>query len=323
MFMSKAIGGYFGLEIDRENQYHSSLLKLNTARNCLEYILLVKEYKKIYLPYYTCDVLLEPINNLGVEYEFYHIDLNFYPLINKSIASDEAFLYTNYFGLKQDIVLELSKKIDNLIIDNAQAFYAQALNGIDTFYSARKFFGVPEGAYLYTDKYLERELSFMRTDNISEYLVGRLEGGAESYYPSFVESEESLVGKSICRMSILSESILSNIDYFEVKCVRRRNFDFLRNELDEYNKLMLPILSEDDVPLVYPFLFESENLRSYLIEKKIYIPQYWPCVLNWTQFIDFEYQLASYLCPLPIDQRYDLDDMSFIVSIIKNYINKN
>ena len=44
-----AIGGYFGLELDKENEYHSEAIRLNTGRNALEYILISGFYKKIYL----------------------------------------------------------------------------------------------------------------------------------------------------------------------------------------------------------------------------------------------------------------------------------
>ena len=38
-------------------------------------------------------------------------------------------------------------------------FYAKPIHGNDTFYTCRKFFGVPDGAYLYTDKLLDEEFS--------------------------------------------------------------------------------------------------------------------------------------------------------------------
>ena len=61
----------------------------------------------------------------------------------QNLVGLEAFLYTNYFGLKQGCVKLLEKKYgDHLIVDNAQAFFAKPIKGIDTFYSARKFFGL-------------------------------------------------------------------------------------------------------------------------------------------------------------------------------------
>ena len=148
----KPVGGYFELELRKGEHYHKKALRLNTARNCFEYVLRSRGWKKVYIPYYTCEVMLEPIKKMGINHEFYHINEFFEPVSFPKLAETEAFLYTNYFGLKQSCVELLAKQFGNhLIVDNAQAFFAEPIEGIDTFYSARKFFGVADGAYLYTN----------------------------------------------------------------------------------------------------------------------------------------------------------------------------
>ena len=103
-----SIGGYFELELQRGKEYHEHAVKLNTGRNALKYILKVKEYEKIYLPYYTCEVLLDSIKSLNIEHEFYFIDSNFEPLFDyQSLAQKDAFLYTNYFALKDEFIVSL------------------------------------------------------------------------------------------------------------------------------------------------------------------------------------------------------------------------
>ena len=155
----EAIGGYFSLELPLREEYHTDAIRLNTGRNCLEYILRVRGYKKVYVPYYTCEAVMEPINKLGIPYEFYHIDVHFEIRDRFTLKEGEALLYTNYFGLKQRYVEELAEKVGSrLIVDNTQAFYAKPLPGIDTFYTCRKFFGVADGAYLYCDAVLDDEI---------------------------------------------------------------------------------------------------------------------------------------------------------------------
>ena len=149
---TKAIGGYIELQLPKGDEYYPSLIKLNTGRNALEYILKANNYVSIYIPYFTCEVLLEPIKRLGIQYYFYTIDKNLDPVIDFHIAPNECFLYTNYFGIKQQTINRLSKEIPNLIVDASQAFFSKPLSGIDTFYSCRKFFGVPDGAYLQCNK---------------------------------------------------------------------------------------------------------------------------------------------------------------------------
>lgn len=155
----KEIGGYFELELNKGKEYHCNAVRLNSGTKCLEYILRAKAYKKIFIPYYTCEVILRQCKKLGLDYEFYSIDFNLNPVFEKEVKGDEVFLYTNYFGIKDATVKNLAFKLKNLIVDNAQAFFSSHIEGIDSFYSARKFFGVPDGAYLYTDKLLSNTLT--------------------------------------------------------------------------------------------------------------------------------------------------------------------
>lgn len=147
-----AIGGYFELELNNGQEYHQNAISLNTGRNSFEYILRAKQYKKVYLPYYTCDVMVEPIQKIKIDVEFYFIDEFFQPKFDFSrIRDDEVFVYNNYFGICDEQVNKVAAECKNLIIDNSQAFYSLPLPGVDTFYSPRKFFGIPDGAYLYTE----------------------------------------------------------------------------------------------------------------------------------------------------------------------------
>ena len=310
------IGGFFSLELPYGEEYHKDAIRLNTGRNCLEYILKARGYKKVYLPYYTCEVVLEPFKKLGISYEFYYIDLNFEIRDNLTLKADEALLYVNYYGLKQRYVELLAEKVGNrLIIDNTQAFYAMPIAGIDTFYTCRKFFGVPDGAYLYTEKKLnedlEQDLSFDRMTSLTK----RIDVGAEAGYADFREISHRLVGQPIKLMSNLTQRLMQGIDYKTVAKKRRENFQMLHDVFGKKNNLELN-LEEDSVPMVYPFFSSDEGLREKLIENKIFVARYWPNVLEWTTKDDIEYYLANQLQPLPIDQRYGENQMKRIIDII-------
>lgn len=156
----KEIGGYFELELPLGEEYHKYAIKLNTGRNALEYLLLAQNTHKIYLPCYICNSVLEPLHEHGIEYQFYHVDTNFEITDDFDVQQDEKVLYVNYFALKDDYIKNLAERygVDKLIIDNTQAFYSIPIKGVDTFYSPRKFFGVPDGSYLYTSKILKKKL---------------------------------------------------------------------------------------------------------------------------------------------------------------------
>ena len=312
----KPIGGYFSLELPHGEEYHKDAIRLNTGRNCLEYILKARRYKKVYISYYTCGVVLEPFEKLGVPYEFYHIDINFEIEKWFTLKADEALLYVNYYGLKQRYVEYLAEKIgERLIVDNTQAFYAKPIAGIDTFYTCRKFFGVPDGAYLYTDKRLdeefEQDLSFERMASLTK----RIDIGSEAGYGDFREVTKSLVGQPIKRMSNLTQRLMQGIDYADIAKQRRDNYNRLHGALGKSNTLNLP-LEEDTVPMVYPYLASVKDLREKLIGNKVFVARYWPNVLEWTTKDDVEYLLAYQMQPLSIDQRYGKEDMKIIINII-------
>ena len=313
----EAIGGYFSMELPRHEEYHKNAIRLNTGRNCLEYILRARGYKKVYIPYYTCDVVLEPFHKLGIPFEYYHIDIHFEIRDRFTLKEGEALLYTNYYGLKQRYVEHLAAKVGNrLIVDNTQAFYSKPVEGIDTFYTCRKFFGVPDGAYLYTDKLLDVELEQDQSYERMFSLTKRIDLSPEAGYQDFRDTSKALVGQSIKGMSKLTQRMMQGIDYEAAAQRRRANYQLLHEALRNENNIVLP-LEDDAVPMVYPYLVPMKGLREKLIENKIFVARYWPSVLECTTPEDIDYLLAFQMQPLPIDQRYGEEEMKEICKIIK------
>ncbi|MFO8055376.1 MAG: hypothetical protein R6U19_09485 [Bacteroidales bacterium] len=301
-----SIGGYFELELPYEDEYHKNAIHLNTGRNAFEYILRAKGYKKVYLPYYTCNVMLEPIHKLNIKHEFYHIDQTFRPVFDPGkILHDEAFVFNNYFGICDKQVKEITGKYKNLIVDNSQAFYSRPISGVDTFYSPRKFFGLPDGAYLYTDTPLNLDLDQDVSFERCSHLLGRIDTGAEKHYDSFKRNSLALVNQPIKQMSNLTKRLLQSINYENIAQIRKNNFRFLDHALRNKNELTITV-NEDMVPMVYPFLRSNGNaLKKKFIESNIFVATYWPNVLKWCSDSSKEYHLALNLLNIPVDQRYD------------------
>ncbi|HOE38868.1 MAG TPA: hypothetical protein PLY69_04755 [Bacteroidales bacterium] len=317
------IGGYFELELPLTEEYHKSAIRLNTGRNAFEYILRAKQYEKVYLPYYTCDVMLEPVKKLDLDFEFYNIDKNFVPVFDFSKVNQmDVFVYTNYFGICDKQVEMVSQKCKNLIIDNSQAFFSKPLSGVDTFYSARKFFGVSDGAYLYTDKEIMEDLKQDVSYQRFEHLLGRADRSAEEFYTAFKKNDDSLVNQPIKKMSKLTQKLMASIDYENIAQKRIQNFDVLHSALSKTNLLGLD-LSSESVPMVYPYLIKSgEELKKQLINNKIFVATYWPNVKGWIKDDNYENNLYSKMLAMPIDQRYNNDDILKILKIIISFYNE-
>jgi len=317
--MTFPIGGYFELELNTGREYHSKAILLNSGRNCLEFILSSKKYNKIFLPFYICDEVIDKVKNLNIDFEFYQIDKNLDPVFFSKISKNDAFLYVNYFGIKKETVRYLSQKVVNLIIDNSQAFFEKPIKGVDTFYSPRKFFGVPDGGYLFTDKRidlnLDQDLSFLRM----QHLLVRLDNGAENGYSLFLGNEKELGKIPLRNMSNITRSLLCNIDYKTSKQKRNLNFRYLHNALKEKNELTVDVKNINS-PMVYPFLCrDGKGLKPKLLQKKVFVPTYWGSVLKNVSQNSFEYHLVNNLIPLPVDQRYSIKDMNWLILLLKKF----
>ena len=320
----RSIGGYFSLELPCQTwgEKYPNGIKLNAGRYALEYILKAKGYKKLWIPYYCCDTVLQPVQSLGIDYEFYHINKNLEIAEKVSVGKDEALLYVDYFGLKGTYA-DYGVAYDygsNVIIDKTQAFYDIPKEGVDTFYSCRKFFGVSDGAYLFTDKPLDEDLPFDHSSERLRAQLDRIDLSPEEAFNEYHKSEENLDCVGIHRMSKLTQAMMNTIDYWKVACQRMRNYQYLNRYLEESNGIHLNFTC-DTVPMVYPYYCTKAGLRNHLIKNHIYVAKYWPNVEEWTgkDKDSVEADLAEHLIPLPIDERYGEEEMKFIIETIRNY----
>lgn len=317
--MEVYVGGYFELELPCFKEYHKNALRLNSGKNCLEYILRCRQYSKVFIPYYTCDVVLKPFQKLGIAYEFYHINLQLEIAEDIELRENEALLYTNYYGLKQRYAEQLAEKYrKHLIIDNTQAFYARPIDGIDTFYTCRKFFGVSDGAYLYTDANPIEGLSRSSSYDRMAHIIKRIDLSPEDGFEDFHHNDESLADAEIMLMSRFTERVMQSIDYQKAATRRRLNYMQLHDHLGSNNQLHLR-LELDAVPMVYPYLTNNKELRTFLIKNKVFPAKYWPNVDEWCFSDTIEYRFANNMVPLPVDQRYGEEEMSYIISKIHEY----
>ncbi len=321
MNLNKSIGGYFELETNNFGTvFHDQAIAVNSGRNAFEYILLNENYSKVYIPYYSCDVLLQPLRNLNIDFEYYFLDEEFLPK-KTNLKKHEALLYINYYGIFNFAIKGLVKLFENIIIDNVQAFFAMPITDVPTFYSPRKFFGVPDGGFAYIEKKIDLPLGVDNSQERLSHLTARIEEGAEAGYNLFKVNEAKFSSLPLMKMSKLTNSLLQNIDFHSVLKKRNANYKILHKALKEKNELS-PIIEIENIngPMVYPFLRKGNNkMRIKLIESKIYTAKFWPNVMHGLKNKDlFEYYLYENLIPLPIDQRYSKLDMDWIINKLRS-----
>lgn len=310
----KEIGGYIELDTCRHAMLHEDAILLNCGRNALAYLLETKGIKKLYLPYFLCDSVANVCKKYGVEVAFYHIGENWLP---KDLVIDgDAWLYiVNFYGqITREDLARLAEVHNNVIIDNAQAYFDAPLANVDTLYTCRKFFGVSDGAILYTNSKLERSLEIDESFNRIHYVLGRYERTASEFYEEAARNNDIFDNEPIKEMSRLTKNLLRSIDYEYVKQVRTNNFAYLHEKLREVNKLNIRLI---EGAFMYPLLIDDGmKIRKQLQQMKIYIPTLWPNVLEECKPDTLEYKFAAEILPIPVDQRYGFKDMEHLVNVI-------
>lgn len=310
----REIGGYIELDKYTGKMLHENGIKLNCGRNALDYIIKAKGIKKILMPRFMCDSCNKILAKNNVTVKYYSIGLDFKP-IEFDRAEDEWVYFVNFYGqIPGSYVESMGKRI---ICDNAQAYFNIPLTGIDTLYTCRKFFGVPDGAILYTDKLLKEFTQDESTERM-HFLLGRFERPASEFFQEYRDNNHFFINEPIKRMSKLTENLLHGINYEFVKERRTENFKYLHGRLSEKNKL---ILSIPEGAFMYPFYIENgAEVRNALQAKKIYTPILWPAVFKICSKNDLEYDLAKNILPIPVDQRYGIEDMEYVVSELEKLI---
>lgn len=312
------IGGYLSLESRNGEEYYygKNVYRFNSARSALKEFLSNTSFKRIYLPVYLCESVKNSLYDIDIEIRFYHINERLLPEI-KFIQKDEVILITNYFGIHRNKI-EFVNMYKNVIFDNTQAFFEKPIEEAFNIYSCRKFFGVTDGAYLIGNVEMDGCIEEY-VPQYANYLLDAITFSTNYAYSNSLNNEKQIEKDGIKNMSKLSLQILKNINYNDIIKKRLDNYKILKEGLIGLNELD-DSLEDSSVPMVYPFLVKSELLRSHLINKKVYIPQWWRYILDSKIGNEYENKLTQYLLPLPIDQRYGTNEMNNIIDIIKKVI---
>ena len=309
-------GGYIELETFRGNMLHENAIALNCGRGALEYLCETKKIKKLYLPYFLCSSVTNLCKKIGVEYGYYHINGKFEPIFNQVLGEDEWLYIVNFYGqLDNDYLTAWKQKYGRVIVDNAQSYFQMPAENVDTLYTCRKYFGGADGAFLYTNTELNRELPQDESFERMHFLLGRFEHSANEFYSEYVANNKLFATEPVKRMSRLTKNLLRGIDYEAVAKKRQENFKFLDAELWNINELRLKSVYG---AFMYPLLIQNgAAVRKELQKEKIYIPTLWPNVLEECPKDSLEYHYAADILPIPVDQRYGIEDMKYLVEVIK------
>lgn len=321
------IGSFIELQFPSGKEWHTEgkypnmqIARLNSGRCAIYHAVKRLGCDKVYLPYYQCDTVREFLRKKGIKVEYYFIDEKFEPLL---VQTDKtaAVVIVNYYGIMSNARMKrLADKYQNVVLDNAQAFFAEPIEGCMNVYSARKFVGVPDGAYVIGKNALDGYEAYEQgySSDTASFLLERHEYDCEGRtYQSRAKNEERIDSEDVKKMSALTRKILDGTDYSIIRQKRKENF-FYACELFETDNLIKPksYYEEDVIPMVYPLVIEDKGLLPTLLNAKHFQGHWWSYLLQETPVNSFENWLSRYVIPITIDQRYGKEELEYIKGIV-------
>lgn len=310
-------GGYLPLELnpgkEMFDEYDGHICRFNSVKASFAYIIGIEKPSKIIMPYYYCPSTTEALRAIGIDTIFYHISKDLCP---EKIPDEEntLILLIDYFGVKTKEILNLALKYGKatVVIDYAHSFFAKPIfrKNIYNVYSARKFFGVPDGSYVVAENILSYVENPGNSYEYAGYLLNAYESGVNVAYLEKKKADKLIADKYGC-MSKLSIGLLQNVDYENVKNKRINNYKVLHQLLGDMNELSIP---KECPAYQYPLLISvrGKTIKSELVKNKIFVSTLWNNKVLMDNWNDFEKNMSDNAVFLPVDQRYDVNDMKYL-----------
>lgn len=314
-------GGYLPLELnpgkEMFSEYEEHLCRFNSVKAAFAYIIGLEKPSKVFIPYYYCPSTTEALKAIGIDVVFYHISSDLCP---KEIVDKDgiAILLVDYFGVKTEAIQRMAEKYERatVIIDCAHSFFTKPIfcKNVYNVYSARKFFGVPDGAYAVAENILFDQKSPGTSVEYAEYLLKAYELGVNAAYLE-KKSADRIIASRNTNMSKLSIGLLQNVDYRNVEIKRKSNYEALNQLLGHINELSIP---EKCAAYQYPLLISNygQKIKRNLVKNKIFVSTLWNGKDLMDNANDFERNMSDNAVFLPIDQRYDIDDMRYLAETV-------
>ena len=296
-----------------------------------------KVKKVALLPTFSCDSVYEPFRKMGYKIIQYPVDdsLQCRDISNEILDDVGVILIHRYFGFNtfqnKDLIDTAKKKGIYIIEDKTQCLFS-CFDNLDADYyvaSIRKWMGVLDGGILFSrnSKILNKpsckdeKLEKIKLEaEISKFFyINENKGEKEVFLKKYKEAEELINSQdTIYKMSDISLAILSNEDIDFLKNQRKNNYISLCNRIKDKKILIYPDLPKCVVPLYCPILVSKrDDLQEFLKQNNIYAPIIWP------KENDLGLakcgSLYTNLLSIPIDQRYDENDMIRIANCINEF----
>lgn len=305
--------------------------------------------KRVMIPAYTCGTVITPFTEQGWKCLYYPVDRRLrIPVKNVLVLAEnfrpDIFIVHPYCGMDLDadeleFIEVMRKRGCRIVVDITQCIFSSQYDTVADYVvgSYRKWLPMPDGAFLYfahgdrleVHNYSENK-EFVNFQKEAMYLrhcyfrTGDVELKKISIHLNKWVSGSVEKNTYPHKMSDLSYTVYLDADMEKNQASRIKNYRFLYEHLSG-NMIVSPVCCDiKDVttaPLYFPLYSSNrEYLQRKLAEDGIYAPVLWPLHDKALLINDDIEHIYSRILMLPIDQRYGLDDMSFIVNKIENNV---
>ena len=324
------------------------------GREAIAHILKCNKFNKkvAILPNFTCFTVLDPFLQDGWKIYFYRynedltIDAEyFFDVFQKeepSICIFQPLSGMGFLDIENRLIEHAHKNGCMTVVDQTQDIYNKRNNPSVDYYCAsmRKWYPFPDGAFLYSEKYIIDGCEDLEENDIyrtsmglcmfGRYLSSVYDDPFFAYLYNFMWTfSVSYIGNTTIMthtMSDYSRKVYSQQDEEQNSERRINNFNYIYEGIKGL-KNVKPAFGNierlNSVPLSFPVYVENRRkFNRFLLSNGITTQLLWskpPYIKKYTELDETTEYIYRHILSLPCDQRYNLDDMKRMVDIICDY----
>ncbi|MBN1348939.1 DegT/DnrJ/EryC1/StrS aminotransferase family protein [candidate division KSB1 bacterium] len=307
------------------------------------------ERQSVLVPAYLDWTVIDPYIRTNTNFKYYKVKENLNIDLDdiKAKLNDDtkAIVVIHYFGFLQSVdVLKNTKK--NLIVleDTTHSILSQHQDipsgsfGDISYAGFRKLLPIPDCAVICynNDRFSipdldEQDLGHLllrEKRTLGLYYSGKYVERGDEFSKRLAHLNFNLAEELIqlnyskpCKTSENSACLLTQMRFSEIIQQRIKNFTCLLEQDLGKATPFYNYLPEGICPLGFPIISDKrDELRQYLISKKIYPPIHWilPNSINKEEF-SLSWEISGKILTIPIDQRYDESHMHYIAKTLKEF----
>ena len=354
----KDIGSIFPLYEEDLEKYGTNQSQSSPCNNKVFYALcreaifaigkaLSDSNRNVMLPAYTCQTVIDPFIQQGWTCHYYDVNLDL--RINIKDLSDKvqklhpaAVLVHPYYGMElneEELTgLSLIKEHEAILIEDlTQCILTDNRPAVFDFFvgSYRKWMKIPDGGFLEYHNVGNYDMpenefdEFVLKQKDAMFLRGQYFTTGNQILKDISIRLNKEAGKNaleiqpLHRMSDFSLDIWNNEEKTSIESRRIENYRHLFNGLKKTSSIRCVCGEMKDIttaPLYFPiYAGNRADLQKTLASEHIYAPILWPVQTQYVLINDNIRYIYDSILMLPIDQRYDSDDMDRILKILNSY----